>query len=230
MALTCVAPAVAQQYSLTQVPGVVMCSQSNNGDCYAANEAELLRIYPGIVRRDEAGITSVRLLNDKWLSITNDWIDFSNCWRALDMQKGDRFLTLGCLAEEDDWWLLVDRQVGKFYHFYGYPYLSPDSRHVAVANLDDMNGNKFEMFSLGPEKAMLLADLLGGTYAWWPEALCWADNATLVYNRIERAQRPAAANDERKATEPEHLKLQNGRWRIANGRPDDIGSCNDLIS
>ena len=230
IALVFATPAVAQQHSLTQVPGVLMCSLGSGDDCFAINETELLKTFPDIVRRDSAGTTSVRLSNDKWLPITNEWVDFSNCWHALDMQKGDRYLTLGCVAEEEDWWVLVDRQVGKFYHFYGYPYLSPDNRHVAVGNLDDMNGNKFEIFSLGPDKATLLADLLGGSYAWWPDALCWADNATLIYNRIEIEGQTAAGYGDSKTTVPEHLKLQNGRWRISSGRPDNMSSCNELVS
>ncbi len=222
-------PAAAQQYSLTQVPGVVMCNQDNMDACFTANETKLLKHYPDIIRRSATGETSITLLNGSWLPITNEWVDFSNCWHALDMQKGDRYLTLGCVAEEDDWWVLVDRKIGKFYNFSGYPYLSPESTYVAVANQDEMNSNKFEMFSLKSGKAVLLTDVLADNSSWWPDALCWADDTTLVYKHVAIVAPLTAANSSNTTTHIEHLKLQNGRWRITSGRPGNIGSCDELV-
>ena len=227
--LAATAPAAsAQEYNITQVPRLLMCSQSNLGECFAGREAVLLKQFPDIVRHDAAGTTSVKLLNGKWKPILNDPDhDWLNCWVALDMQKGDRFLTLGCVAEEEDWWKLLDRKTGMINDFYGYPYLSPDGQHVAVANQDDMNGAIFEMFGFKAGVASPMFDLMGDDRdSWWPDHLCWADNSTLIYRHVTWIGSGGGNDYER---QPGYLKLKNGRWRNANGHPSDTGSCSKLV-
>jgi hypothetical protein len=207
--------AAAAQIPLTQVEGSHLeCPDAYIAACAEKLEHKLSAAHPGIVGRDADGSLSVRLLNGQWLTPENEC---TVCDFAMELLRDDRYLAILSFGEEDLFWKLLDRQTGKIYQMEGYPLFSPDGQSIASAEADEMNINALDIYSLGSSGPVKVFSGILPTESWLAMKVCWADNATLSYERREYGA------DSSKSGKPEIVAFRNGKWRIETGGPRCAG-------
>ena len=211
------------QFALTQIPGLLECSENSMAACMERHGEVFRKEHPDLVHKDSNGTTNIRLISGAWRKIESEW---PFCWDALTLQGDDRYLTLGCIAEEDEWWKLVDRASDRIYDSNAYPYLSPDTRHIAFARNSEMNGHRLQVYELTSKDMTLVFNAMIDDLAWFPKDVCWADDKTVIYKSIARAWGNSKTVE---TTRAEYLKHANGKWGAVIGRPPGTGLCSDLL-
>ena len=208
--------AAAAQLPLTQVEGShLQCPDAYISRCAEKLERDLSAAHPDIIRHNADESFSIKLSNGRWLNPPNECL---TCDFALELLRDGRYLAILSFGEEDLFWKLLDRQTGKIVSMEGYPLFSPDGQNIASVEADEMNVNALDIYSLrSSETAKVFSGILP-TESWLAMKVCWADNSTLSYERLE------SNTDTRKSGKPETVVFRNGKWRIETGGPRCAGT------
>lgn len=208
--------AAAAQVPLTQVAGSsLQCPDAYISRCADKLERDLSAAHPDIVRRNADESFSIKLSNGRWLTPPNECL---TCDFALELLRDNRYLAILSFGEEDLFWKLLDRQTGKIVSMEGYPLFSPDGQNIASVEADEMNINALDIYSVRSSGPAKVFSRILPTESWLAMNVCWADNATLSYERLE------FNTDTRKSGKPEVVVFSNGKWRIAAGGPRCAGT------
>jgi hypothetical protein len=207
--------AASAQVALTQVEGShLQCPDSYIAACVEKLERNLVAAQPDAIRRNADESFSVKLSNGRWLTPPNECL---SCDFALELLQDSRYLAMLSFGEEDLFWKLLDRQTGKIVSMEGYPLFSPDGRHIASAESDEMNIDALDVYEVRASGPVRMFQAIPPTPGWFPKRVCWADNTTISYERWMRGM----PEDKLRATES--IALRHGKWRIAAGGPRCAG-------
>lgn len=202
---------VVAQVPITQVEGSRLeCPDSLIADCAENLEKHFNVAHPEITRRNPDESLSVQILSGRWVTPENQ---FSLYDYAIELLQDGRYLAILSFGEEDLFWKLLDRKTGATFRMEGYPLFSPDGRHVVSAERDEMNLDALDVYEVRASGLARVFQAIPPTPSWFPERVCWVDNATIAYTRR------AAEDTAGKLGTPESVALKRGRWRIEAGGP-----------
>jgi len=190
------------QVGLTRTDGVFECDPHIN--CQEKWSTEFSRLHPDLTQRDKQGVLIIKLQDGRSIAPPQD--DCPQCFEAIDLLVGGRFLALHTLMNEDSQWYVVDRKTGKTTLIEGYPLFSPNKELFVAAEADAMNSHFLDIYSVNADGIKRVHRAINAGDAWFPSHVRWLDNRSIAFTR--------STGDSVTPEAPQVLRLSKGTWKL----------------